>query len=258
MVNNHEIRGNSQKLYNNWSALCASQPANAAVNPVSKLKFAAGLAADPQRLCFMNMDNLSIFCADIGSVKNNNFGWAHRAPNGELITGKDIDGFASRIVRAVLDGAKVTVGFEAPMFVPVREQMLTIANARSGEGNRPWSAAAGTGALATGLVETLWILSKVREGLGFVPKAHFCWESFLRDSGIHFWEAFVTAGAKDDSHHGDAVIAIKCFAKSLPNPESANAVKEGSVLSLLGASILRAGWSEDVQWLYKSCLVIKA
>jgi hypothetical protein len=38
------------------SALCASQPANAAVNPVSKypvskLKFAAGLAADPQRLC---------------------------------------------------------------------------------------------------------------------------------------------------------------------------------------------------------------
>jgi hypothetical protein len=48
--NNHEICGNSQKLYNNCSALRASQPANAAVNPVSKLKFAAGLAADPQRL----------------------------------------------------------------------------------------------------------------------------------------------------------------------------------------------------------------
>jgi hypothetical protein len=31
------------------SALCASQPANAEVNPVSKLKFAVGLAADPQR-----------------------------------------------------------------------------------------------------------------------------------------------------------------------------------------------------------------
>jgi hypothetical protein len=30
--------------------LRASQPANAAVNPVSKLKFVAGLAADPQRL----------------------------------------------------------------------------------------------------------------------------------------------------------------------------------------------------------------
>jgi hypothetical protein len=50
LYNNHEISGNSQKLYNNWSALRASQPANAAVNPVSKLKFAAGLAADPQRL----------------------------------------------------------------------------------------------------------------------------------------------------------------------------------------------------------------
>jgi hypothetical protein len=36
------------------SALRASQPANTAVNPVSKLKFAAGLAADPQRLCFYN------------------------------------------------------------------------------------------------------------------------------------------------------------------------------------------------------------
>jgi len=49
LVNNHEICGNSHKLYNNWLSLCASQPANAAVNPVSKLKFAAGLAADPQR-----------------------------------------------------------------------------------------------------------------------------------------------------------------------------------------------------------------
>jgi hypothetical protein len=29
--------------------LRASQPANAAVNPVSKLKFAAGFSADPQR-----------------------------------------------------------------------------------------------------------------------------------------------------------------------------------------------------------------
>ncbi|MCG2788797.1 MAG: hypothetical protein L6405_02470 [Actinomycetia bacterium] len=36
-----------QKLYTNCSALCASQLSNAAVNPVSKLKFAAGLAADP-------------------------------------------------------------------------------------------------------------------------------------------------------------------------------------------------------------------
>jgi hypothetical protein len=48
--NNHGICGNSQKQYNNWSALRASQPANAAANPASKLKFAAGLAADPQRL----------------------------------------------------------------------------------------------------------------------------------------------------------------------------------------------------------------
>jgi hypothetical protein len=50
------------------SALRASQPANAAVNPVSKLKFAAGLAADPQRLGNIDGGDMKLFAIALTSL----------------------------------------------------------------------------------------------------------------------------------------------------------------------------------------------
>jgi hypothetical protein len=44
-----------RKPLNHWSALCASQPANAAVNPACKLKLAADLAADTKQLGHSNV-----------------------------------------------------------------------------------------------------------------------------------------------------------------------------------------------------------
>ena len=205
------------------------------------------------------MENLAIFCADVGSIKNKKFGWAASLPGQSNISGTSIEDFAELISKEIRAARKVAVGFECPLFVPVRSNALRVNSARMGEGNRPWSAGAGTGALATGLVEVLWVMNEVSRHLGRVQKAVFNWSEFLvTPNSVFLWEAFVSAIAKGAGHGEDAEIAVSCFEGALPEPWSANAIQEDSVLSLVGAAALRANWSDNVNIISKPCLVIKA
>ena len=63
---------------------------------------------------------------------------------------------------------------------------------------------------------------------------------------------------KGESNVADAEIAVRCFAGHLPNIPAANAVWEDSVHSLVGAALLRTGWSTDLGLLEAPCVVIKA
>ncbi len=75
------------------------------------------------------------------------------------------------------------------------------------------------------------------------------------------WEAFVSDEGKGESssHAGDAEIAVRRFIDSLPNPDAANAIiSNEEVHSLLGAALLRTGWTTDPSVLSEPCLVIKA
>jgi len=83
-------------------------------------------------------------------------------------------------------------------------------------------------------------------------------ENIMSISGLYLWEAFVAGKAKGSGHVHDAEIAVQKFLSVLPNPELENAIHEQSVLSLIGASMLRSGWSASVQLLSEPCLVIKA
>ena len=205
------------------------------------------------------MDNLAIFCADIGSIKAKKFGWAALTPNSDsCVLGSDIEEFSSLIFNSLSLGHKVALGFECPLFVPVRSDPILVNSARSGEGNRSWSAGAGTGALATGLVEVLWVLNRLTEKLGKPSNAEVDWETFRISDSIFIWEAFVTSTSKGNNHDEDAAIAIECFRQALPDLDSANAINEKEVLSLVGAAVLRAGWSNDLDLLSKPCIVIKA
>jgi hypothetical protein len=109
------------------------------------------------------MNNLAIFCADVGSIKNGNFGWAETLPGSIELTGTVIGEFASEIAKQVKIGSKVAIGYECPLFVPVRKDPVLVNSSRNGEGSRSWSAGAGTGALATGLVEVIWVFNKLAE-----------------------------------------------------------------------------------------------
>lgn len=197
--------------------------------------------------------DVSVFAADIGSMSNNAFAWASLHQPG----GRDLDGLATAVARDLKAGKAVALGFEAPMWVPISEQPATLTRARPNEGNRAWSAGAGCGALATGLVQSTWILRELRRR---VPNAsvHLDWSCFIKATGarLFLWEAFVSGAGKGENHDEDAAIAVRAFRDALPEPPSHSLVRpDGAVFSILGAAIVHTGWSTDTSLLATACLV---
>lgn len=190
------------------------------------------------------------------------FGWAIRDLPGELQEVPElasIRAFADAVIARLEQGRSVALGFECPLFVPLREDPLLLTRGRDGDGNRPWSAGAGCGSLATGLVETAWSLDRIRKGLSEEPRVFLDWAEFSAHPGSLFlWEAFVTRAAKSETHHGDAALAVEAFCRALPDPNTANSVKEPRVFSLIGAALLRTGWSVPPSVLSSPCLVVTA
>lgn len=204
---------------------------------------------------------LTIYCADIGSVPNGRFGWARSHADDAGIErhrgGSEIVELVDAIAEDLIGGGSVALGFESPLFVPVPTQPLRLGKARSGDGNRSWSAGAGAAAMATGLVEVAWILSELRCRCPR-SKAHLDWTTFAgAGRGLFLWEAFVSAGAKATTHVDDATIAVGTFRDALPDPSAANAVRAERPLSLLGAALIWSGWIDDLDLLHRPCLVIK-
>jgi hypothetical protein len=162
---------------------------------------------------------------------------------------------AAAVARDLNDGLPAALGLECPLFVPIREEPELLTGARNGEGNRPWSAGAGSGALAAGLPQSVWILREVRRRLRVDVRGLLGWDEFRSAGGLLLWEAFVTSHAKGASHIADAEIAVRQFAASLPDIDGANAISEDSVYCLIGAALLRTRWSSDVRLLDSDCLI---
>ncbi len=204
--------------------------------------------------------NLSVACADVGSEVKGNFGWAICDLPGaaeEVPDSGSIRAFTDAVLARLRSGRSVALGFECPLFVPLRAEPSELMRARAGEKDRPWSAGAGCGSLATGLVQAAWVLDHIRRALPREPSVYFNWPDFEKHKGgLFLWEAFVSGAAKSDTHRGDAGLAVNAFVKSLPNPAGANIIAEPSVYSLIGAALLRTGWSVPVSLLSESCLVL--
>lgn len=212
------------------------------------------------------MASLSIYCADIGSVPRGKFGWARhsdddltRVPAGD---DEKIEQLVASVRAELNAGAKVALGFECPLFVPVPDTPIKLGTARAGEGSRPWSAGAGAGALATGLVQVAWILRELAGGSPGTP-TFLDWASFDEaDQGLLLWEAFVSGQAKHagtgNPHCADAAIAVERFSERLPRPDAHADVVADRPLSVVGAAMLWSGLSDDVALLHRPCLVVKA
>jgi len=203
--------------------------------------------------------NITVACADIGSVSSGKFGWALQDGLDsleELPERNSLEDFADAVIERLKEGRSVALGFECPLFIPVRKKPEKLTSAREGEGNRPWSAGAGSGSLVTGLAETLWVFSRIREYMSSEPPVTTEWDEFqYMDGGLLLWEAFISADDKVGSHHGDAGAAVESFCKDLP-PE--DMIDEENVFSLVGASLLRAGWDVDRDILSVPTLVVGA
>lgn len=197
-----------------------------------------------------------VACADIGSVPAGNFGWWTSAG----LTDTTPSGLSKVVAHALNQGTPVALGFECPLFVPLVENEQNLTRARPGEGSRAWSAGAGCGSLATGLVQVAWVLQSIRRALHHTQEAFFDWHAFDKaNSGLLIWEAFVSERAKFATHIADAQAGGEAFMRALPDPTDANAINCTSpVYSLAGATLLRTGWTTNLQVLYQACLVLRA
>ena len=210
-----------------------------------------------------------VYCADIGSMQTaqkqeNHFGWAGVSicPNGQQSSwreGDDMQELANVVAEGLNQGAKVALGFECPLWVPVRDDPKTLTLQRYGEGNPSWASQTAATVLTTGLAQVSWILQKIREKT-VNSRAFLDWNSYRTSKdGLFIWEAFVSGEAKADSHIGDAKVGVAAFFKDFPSLETSITEPPGSqTRSLIGAALLWASWSKDLSLLHQPCTVIKA
>ncbi|MBM3678945.1 MAG: hypothetical protein FJW96_13870 [Actinobacteria bacterium] len=207
------------------------------------------------------MDELVIYCADVGSVPKGNFGWARSGIEGKVEFhdgGTEIVDLVSAVARDIERGCPVALGFECPLFVPVPQNPLRLGAKRAGE-PIAFSASAASGALVTGVIQVAWVLRELHGILGPIPVFQD-WHEFVEArGGLFLWEALVSGAAKAGTHMDDAVAAVAAFRQALPDPEVRNAVEvEGDVLSLVSAALIWAGWPAVRSDLRTPCIVVAA
>lgn len=103
------------------------------------------------------LNGVSIFYADVGSIAQGNFGWAHRdVPTGATERhrgGREIEQLAVAVIEDLAAGQPGALGFECPLIVPVPEDHSKLGQQRVVDAGHSWSAGAAPAALATGLVQ---------------------------------------------------------------------------------------------------------
>jgi hypothetical protein len=191
---------------------------------------------------------------DIGSLTN--LGWVVEGPSGSTTPGTDIDKCIEVLASAMKMGP-VALGFEAPMFVPYGRKRCDLDKARKGDGDRAFAASAGACALTKALVIVPYIL----DGLRCRAKAArptFKWRDRLFERDLLLFEAFVTHVGKSVSHVECARLALRQFPKEWGERASfKSAVEEPCTMNLLGAMLLRIGWTDDLTMLSEPCLVVR-
>lgn len=200
---------------------------------------------------------IAVGVIDVGSPKSGKLGWAILEPGAAPVTGGDLDAFITQ-AGALAGKWPLAIGFEAPLFIPTRAKALDVLTSRHGEGSRPWSAGAGAAVTTAALAITTYTLTGLR---ALTPQATAStdWTRLPRASGdVLFFEAFVTGLAKGTDHAHDALIAAEAARELLCGGRAyGSAIGDTDVFSLLGASLLRSGWSTDLSLLSSPCLVVK-
>ena len=172
------------------------------------------------------------------------------------ITGKSIPELVQHVSMALTDGP-VALGFEAPLWVPFRADPMKLTRQREGEGSRPWSANAGAAVLATALAVVPHILQELRKAVPHAVASMDYRNPPKLPGSLFVWEAFVSKGDKGEDHEEDAMIAAKSFELACNNLAAHQRLPPEPSLNLLGAALLRTGWSSDVHILGRELLVLK-
>jgi hypothetical protein len=158
-----------------------------------------------------------VLCIDVGGPTK--IGWSNS--EGSDGTGDDLGDALDHLSKYVRDGGRAALGFEAPIWTPVRAEFARITARHGGvetTHNRAWSAGAGAGALAAGLALMPWCLARIGADAGRVPTTADL-PQFQQNGGLFLWEAFVSGAMKvlGAKHHDDARAACQAFIARWPN-----------------------------------------
>jgi hypothetical protein len=197
---------------------------------------------------------------DIGKP-DKNLGWAIRGA--EVSTeGTDLDQCVD-VVASALGKGPLALGFEAPLFVPVRGKASALTKARDGECvngvNRPFSAGPGASVLVTALTVVPYVLAGLRIRVPAAVAA-LDWRMPLPNNGLLIFEAFVTDQKKTapGRHVEDALLAISAFRQMAAGSNGfTSSTNEPNCFSLIGAMLMRTGWATDLTILSQQCLVVR-
>lgn len=204
-----------------------------------------------------------IYAVDIGSEKGGNLAWCRlHASTGQVDgKGESLTTLAASLLSDLKADTKVAIGFECPLVLDLRANPKNLTDARSGEGNRPWSAGAGGAVLAVGAVQTAWLFRELADARA-AASATFDWAEFVSGrANLLIWEAFVSNKPAGHSytHHDDAFAAASAFRRAITSEDGPSSVLTiEAPYSMAAAALLRAGRSSDVSLLSKPCLVLRA
>lgn len=203
--------------------------------------------------------NPVVYACDIGSVKSGTFAWARNTSlDSSPAASVDIDDLITAITRDVTNGLPISLGFEAPLFLPVPDESSRLNSGRTGESSRSMFAPAGAAVTTLGVHESAWILKRLRTSLPPDTTLTFDWTTGDYSPGqLFIWEAFVSSTAHSDTHERDAATAVQYCLANHANLDAVNAVTCPNPLSLISAAALWSGWLTDVQSLHASCLVLR-
>lgn len=215
---------------------------------------------------------LLVLGVDVGSVRRKGgFSWAS---SDCLLRGEDDPAALGAVVTSALDaGRAVALAFECPLSDPVPGvgdgEWRDLGRARSGEGNRSWSASAGTSALATGLVQLAWLCRYLAEHCAVAPRTTTQVGRFLTaEADLLIAEAMVTSEGKPEpvdcmKDHADALAAATRLAEILygaragsPVPTDVSCMPHGA-LNLATSAIWHAGLPISADELRLDVLVAK-
>jgi hypothetical protein len=211
---------------------------------------------------------LRVYCCDIGSVKVNrktkdtSFGWvrAYEVDGDVRVEGNaNIDDCRRHLGEDVRAGNVVTLGLEAPLFLPMANVLTDLSCGREGEADRSCFAPAGGYVATLGLHEAVYLFQALKSA---GAKALLRWSTWneIDPSMVLIWEAFVSgvAHTKSRSHCHDAASAALAFLRGRPNLKTdvrVDAPRE--TFSLAGAALLWAKLSTDLALLREPVLVVK-
>jgi hypothetical protein len=208
----------------------------------------------------------AIYAIDIGSTRSNRkrgiaFAWAqvYADKPDNVVAQQNIERLAAAIRSDLQSGFSVSLGFEAPLFIPVPSDAADLSRRRCGERNRSWSAPPGLAVATLAVHQVAWLLKnladlKRKNLLSTNPED---WPPKDNSQILYCWEAFVSGEGHSEDHLRDAATAAKYFLDHETSLLSVNAVSANVALSLFHAAGIWAGWLDEVQSLNKQLLVLR-